>query len=117
MGEGEIRLCLLPACSKSCLLTRYGREIESSRKTEAGRKETEREGVKGESENRRHTGTRKRGKALGSTTTGNLTPVTTLAVVNTALIHFLEKEPWRLHTYTHSHIFTNTVTNTHHTNH
>lgn len=53
MGEGEIRLCLLPACSKGCLLTQYSREIESNRKTEAGRKETAREGVRGERENRR----------------------------------------------------------------
>lgn len=59
MGEGEIRLCLLPAYSTARLLTRYGREIESNRKTEAGRKESGREGEQGRKREQERAGARK----------------------------------------------------------
>lgn len=91
-----------------------------SRATERQRQEGRRAGGGGGRARKREqerAGARKRRKASGSTTTGNLTPVTTLAMVNITLIHLQEKSLEATCTHTRTHLYSFTNTDTHHTNH
>lgn len=102
-----------------CLLYRLTphaiRQGDREQQKDRGRKERGR----GESENRREwVRERERAseRASGSTATRDLTPVTTLAMVNYYIDPFTSKATGGYtHTHTLLHIFTNTITDARHT--